>query len=758
MNIKRTASAVICVLLCTVLLLLTGCDGKKAAQLDYTKPEKFDKLQTTSVAENDRYSLIWNAETSRVVLYDKAKDTEWSYVPTESLNSTYDAEGYEITNHPRIESPITVKYFASATLVDNETNAYAQSINKGDFTLRPITNGVEMVCYFEKFAFTIPVSFVLTDDGLDVSVDVDRIEEGDDYCVSSITIAPFFCSVSNANAGKEGHYLFMPSGSGAIIYPDTSEKLGLTASEPLYGGDANIEKIEQKTVTESIKMPVYGAVNGDRAVCAIIKDGAESAFINTMVGQELTRYSYITSEFKIRGYQEAIQTLFTNSVVETNLYADAFMAGDINVGFYPLYDDNASYVGMAKKYREYLTEECSLPVKASEENLLSLKLYGGIQTQKFVFGIPSADMLTATTVKQAESIIKDVKERTGENINANLIGFGTSGNDIGTVAGGYKLGSYFGKEKELKSLATYCAENGVNLFMNFDMIRFRNSGGGVSTTFGKADAANESFTTKYYYDVNFRTNSTTLDPYYLVTRTKLYDVADEIFDTAKDYKLGGVSLDTLTSMVYSDYSDKAYYSGSNFAEQTAAIINKMTEGGYKVAGSDANAFAAALCSHVYDIPVRSSKYRLYSEDVPFYQIVLKGSVSMSTTSLNLATDKQITILNAVEAGSGLTYSLVGEYDTNLISSAQNVFYGSVYWDADIERGVRDDLVATVAEYKEYFNSVKGESIVNHEILAEGVRRTTFSNGVSAIVNYTDKEFVSDAVTVAARGYVVVKGA
>ena len=97
-------------LLCTVLLLLTGCGREKmAALIKYSKPEELDKLKTTCVAENTRYSLIWDATSSRVIMYDKQRDCEWSYVPRESLNPTYDAEGYEATNHPRTESPITVK-------------------------------------------------------------------------------------------------------------------------------------------------------------------------------------------------------------------------------------------------------------------------------------------------------------------------------------------------------------------------------------------------------------------------------------------------------------------------------------------------------------------------------------------------------------------------------------------------------------------------------------------------------------------------
>ena len=754
-NIKRVAASVMCLMLCVVLLLLTGCNDKTAALLEYNQPEKYDKLSTTSVAENSRYSLIWDGENSRVVLYDKARDIEWSYVPQESINSVYDEDGYEKGNHPIVESPIIVTYYTTTTLVSSTTNAYAQSINKGDFTLRAIDNGIEMVCYFEKLRFTIPVSFVLTDDGMDISVDVSRIEEDDEYCISAISIAPMFCSVSNDNAGKDEYYMFMPSGSGTIINPLYTDGVGTKISESVYGADPNIEKEEMVTVTENIKTPVYGSVNSSNAVCAIIKEGAEYANIEVMMGQALTGYSYIYSTFEIRGYQEAIQSLFTSKIVKTNLYCNAFTPDNIRVSFNPLYDDDASYVGMAKLYREYLEEE-GLLNETADERLLNLKLYGGITTTKFVLGIPTDDMLVATTIKQAESMVKELVEKTGEKPNVNLIGFGESGNDIGAIAGGYELSSEFGKDKELKKLSQYCTDNGIGLFMNFDMIRFRRSSDGISTTFDKADSANASFTPIYYYDVNFRTNSKTLDPYYLVSRTKFDDIASKVKKAANSWNLGGVSLDTLTSMVYSDYSDYAYYGSANFAKQAIGIINSFNAAGYKVAGSDANAFAAGVCDHVYDVPVRSSNYRIFSENVPFYQIVFKGSVSMSTTSLNLATNKNDILLSSVESGCGLTYSLIGEYDTNLISSAQNVFYGSVYWDEVIGGGVRDDIISTVAEYKDYFESVKGASISDHEIINENVRKTTFDNGVSVYVNYSDTDFETADGVVAAGSYITVK--
>lgn len=761
---KRIISTAVCLLLSLAFLLLTACGApERAAELAYTPLEDYELLKTTCVAENDRYSLIWNAEKICVVLYDKLMDREWSYLPEESLNNSYDYSedgGGDSKNlHPRVRSPIIVKYYNTANFLTDETNAYAMSINKKTYTVKAVENGVEMTCYFPDRQLAVPVCFTLNDKGVDVSVDPTKIQENASYNVYAVQIAPFFCSVSNNNANKKDNYLFLPSGSGAVINPvmDDTREAAIVFEEPVYGADANITKFEEKTAVETVRLPVYGAVNEKSAVCAIIKSGAENAYLTGAIAQKLTGYSYITSEFRIRGYQEVIQTLFTSTTVKTKLYTDAFTPDKVEVGFYPLYGEDASYVGIANTYRNYLNETKALGEEKSKDSLLNLKLIGGIQTKKFNFGIPSTDMLVATDLKQAKAIVKDVKTRTGlENFNVNLIGFGKSGNDIGVVAGGYGIGKKFGDEDDLKDLIKYSNGIGANVYFNFDMVRFSTSGGGVSSTFGKADAANGSYTDQNYFTLNLGTKDTKLRTYYLVSRTKFSEVAANIKESAAEWQLPGISLDTLTSVSYSDYAEREYYARANFEDQAAAIINGYKNSGYKVAGSDANAFAAASCSHVYDVPMQSSKYRYYTADVPFYQIVFKGSVSMSGTAMNLSTNKNINLLKAVETGSGLTYTLISKYDTNLITSAQNVFYGSVYWDKTIERGVATDIQATVDAYKGFFESVNGERIVGHTLITKDVRLTIFSNGVAVYVNYGDTDYTEGDITVAAGGYTQFK--
>ena len=201
-------------------------------------------------------------------------------------------------------------------------------------------------------------------------------------------------------------------------------------------------------------------------------------------------------------------------------------------------------------------------------------------------------------------------------------------------------------------------------------------------------------------------------------------------------------------MIYADYSKYDYYSAVSSDKQVREIINSYKDNGNKVAGSEANAFAATMLDHIYDVPTNSSEYRFYSETIPFYEIVFKGYKSMSGRSVNLCTDSNEQFLKCVESGIGLTYSLVEQYPTDLVNSYQNVYYGSVYEEQ------KENIVNTVEKYKGYFEKVKGATIVSNEIVAENVHRTEFDNGVVVYVNYSTYDYQTEDGTVAAGNYLV----
>ena len=162
--------------------------------------------------------------------------------------------------------------------------------------------------------------------------------------------------------------------------------------------------------------------------------------------------------------------------------------------------------------------------------------------------------------------------------------------------------------------------------------------------------------------------------------------------------------------------------------------------------SDANDYAAVHASQLLNVPGSSSGNLLFDEDVPFYSMVFKGHVPLAGESVNLAEDPQRTILQAVESGSGLHYTVIHQYESVLLDAAYPVFYGSVF--SDISGQIAEQTQAL----REYYEQTANAEILNHRILKNGLRMTTFSNGVTVYVNYGDQALTSPAGEVNPLGF------
>ena len=715
------------VLSIAVILLITssGCGAKTAEITWYDFNTEYKSFGDGIVAENSKYALMWNKEYANVTLYDKVNNISYSNIPGDSAKKNF---------HPEIMSPITVGYIDPETLNTSNTNAYRASIKKGSFSSERIDNGIKVTYYFEEIAVSVPVKYVLREDSMAVEIDPDEIGE-DLNLVYSISVLPFFCSVNN-DSDKQ-NYLFVPSGSGALIYPKTiSDGVASVINTQLYGQDLQIDSYSS-TYIPNMYLPVYGSKNGNSAVCAVIESGDETAEIVSNVGSATYAYSAIYPSFYIRGSEISTSTYLGNYSSRKTLFCDGKVKSKISVGFYPLQGDSADYMGMAETYRNYLIKEKGLKEK-NNDRLLNIKFIGGEQTRRFAFGVPYTALNILTDFEDVYSISNELYSDYNEKMNIKLVGFGKTGMDIGKIAGGMSYNKNFGN---IKSVAELQSNKYLSVFFDFDMIRCSKAGNGVSTLSGVARSSigmkNKRLSTKLAY---MEADSSS-DGYYLLRRSMFDDIAEGIRKKCLKWNIGGVSLDTLTSMTYSDYNDQSYYAKSNFSSQTISIIEKFHDSGMKFAASGANAYAAVNSDVVYDAPTRSAKYQVYDCDVPFYHLVFKGYIPLAVKSINLTENDRTSLLQAIEVGAGFSYTIIASHNTDLITAENNLYYPSVY--VDTKEHIKED----VKIYNEVFRKTANVVIKDHDILENGLHRTVFSNGVTVYVNYTDSELQIDDVII-----------
>lgn len=747
---KRILSIVLCLFL---LLGLTACGEGDFELVERT----FDTKVATSVltegeiiAQNSKYAMEYAADTGSVRLVDLASGTRWDICPKSSGEVQYDDFGMPVKDHVFIQSAIEVGYMDPTIRGGgNYSTTSCEGVVEGGRTVvKKIENGVTVEYYFDGEKFMIPVDYVLKDDYLSVSIDSTKIQE-EKLRVTYVSLAPFLSSVEN---DSENSYLFLPSGSGALLNVKSYDEQGIKYSGYVYGDDLSMEDKYNPSERQEMRMPVYGYKNGNKGGFVIIDNGAETALMNSVVGSTTYKFSAIYPSFQLRGYTNHRARTFKQTYF-ANVYTKNMIKGTFSLRFYPLNGENAGYDKMADIYRDYLINENGL-TKTGDEKAMNLNIIGGAQITKSFLGIPYKTVFATTTAKQAGSIITEISDKV-DNFSVKLQGFGSTGVDIGKIGGGYTISNKIGSASNLKELASLCGEKKVDLYFDYDLVRFNSSGNGFSR--GSDAVMNSGIlkAEKFIADKANRCNDET-QAYRLLRPINFTDAVSKAISQNSKIQISGVSFDTLTSSSYADYSEPKstldYNSRLGFASAVTAALKQVKEGGQKLMATDANDYAAIMADLVDGTPVVSDSGYAFEEDVPFYSMVFKGYVPMTSESINLSIEPQRIILGAVEGGVGLSYTVINQWDNTLIDSVYPYFFGTVY------SGVKADMLSTYEGLADYYASIKDAKIVSNTIISAGVHCTLFDNGVTVYVNYNSSAASTPAGECGAQSYIITGGA
>lgn len=729
-----------------VAVSLTACGGSAEKPKSFDKSAESYSYEETLIAENSNLKLEWDDAAKGIVLTDKKTGLKYSSSPGDG-EQKLDEYGMPIKKHPALNSAVTVKYLDYETNIVSDALSYTGAVQNGRVRCAKGKDSLLVEFYFDEPGFMIPVQYILKENSVQIRINPKNITEGENRVVS-VSVAPFFCSAEN---DSKDTYLFVPSGSGALVRPVTLSAQGTQYSSQVYGYDSTIEAISKPTNTESVRLPVYGArFSAEQGICAIITEGAESASIDVSAGASAYGYSAVYATFNIRGYTGHIASLFSGGTkVSSTVFSKNRISSSVAVDYFPLSGEKANYSGMADVYRDYLKKEMKL-TKKSGNSFLSVNVIGGLMLTESFLGVPYSKLYAATTFKEAEKITSDLQTETGQTINAVLKGFGESGADIGKIGGGFKTGKAFGSKKQLASLQNNLEKSGSQMYMDFDLIHFKKSGNGFSKTFDACYNSGEKKAEQYLYNVAVRKqDENTL--HYLLDPAKLGDAAEKLDSAATEMKLNGISLESLTSLSYSNYSDKTtgdYCAKNNFDKTAVKVLKKAKSGGRRLAASGANAYAAVLADIITDAPTRSDSERIFDTDIPFFQMVFGGYVPMYTGSLNLSENKRELLLKAVESGCGISYTLTYKWDRRMIAAEYPLFYNSVYSD------IKEDIISDVSSLSDYYGKINGAEIISHTVLNGNLRKTDFSNGVSVYVNYGEQAEQTPNGTVKAKNYLI----
>lgn len=734
MKIKYRLWAIMMILI--IVFSFCGCSKKERTQftntLDYNDFDlNSDLLENSETYENGNFSVNWNHKTKQISFTDKASGNTYSSMPTE-------------TSDANLKSPIFISYYSPSAFSDVNAFASTEAIDTDSVYAQRIDNGFKVYYEFLNLEKVVPVEYTLEDDCFRITVKPEDIYDGGDNYITGISIAPFLCSVKN---DTENSYLFYPDGSGTIFSNASISKIGKKGSKRVYGEDMLVSKYDLTSYTKQINLPVFGAKNGENALFAIITDSAELAYLNWNVGSQNVGYSTIYPHFQIRGYNLVDPAeRFANTKAHIQVF-DSYVTGSpLSVAYYPLSGNNADYSGMAECYKNHLESSGKLSKDEKNPPALSLKLIGGFQKKEFTFGIPHTVLHPLTTVNKATEIIEYFSDSVDGNITVNLVGFGQSGLDTGSIGGGFKIDKAFGDKKSIKALSGLSKSTDTELFMDFDIISFSKSGSGFSALDDSAKLPSGQ-TAYLYFPDNITRNYDSTQRYMMLSRNSLNKAMEKSLSAIDSYDFAGASFGSLSSISYADYSVNGAELGGGMSDTVIGLLSKENIK-KKVMVSAANDYALYNADYAMDVPLNSSGYNISKFDVPFYEMVFRGSISLSSGAINTSTDADKMFLQCVEAGVTPSYTIIGEYDNAVISSRASLLNTAQY------EGLKEKIVNNCKRFNSVLSKIGDHQIVRHTVSDNGLRITEYANGVVIAVNYGDTPISYGEYTVSANDYVV----
>ncbi len=704
--------------LCSVATIFAGCGDKGTTANAYRSIKGVD-IESQVLASNSKSELSWDLEGKAIVYKSVQNGAYWSDILYDSFLA-----GATSSNG---NSPISITVVDTKTFKVDTITSYSQFGDKLNIVCKKIDNGIRVAYFFEQYKIAVPIEYTLQEDGaLRVSIITSNIlEDGTEYKLKSVSLAPYLCSVPN---NAENGNLVVPTGTGALMSTAERAEGMRTYATDMYGEDASRRSPTSDFDNEHSRLPIFGAYGGGKALMGIIDKGAGAVTINAQAGNDKLGYSNIYPTFNLRGTDSFIYYYHGEYQGIRERINENISTAEMSVLYYPLYGEDANYIGMANKYREYLDNKELLKKSDVKDSAYGVTFCGGTGITESILGIPNKKTVALTTFSQANDIVNNLKNDIGVLPAIRMMGYGDAGLAAGTISGGKKYISAYGSKKDLNKLLE--ATKDTALFMDSDVMSFSKSGAGVSKVSDPAKTA------VMYNAERFPVTPVRLldkeSVYYVVQRSKLAKTSEIALKKAKKYGNNGISYSTLGTTAYSDYTDNKYISKGAIEEDVKAILKNAKSNGHSIAVAGANSYAATVADMIFDVVNNNGSYSVFDSEIPLYQIIFHSYKPMVSNAVNLEENVAYAIAKDVAYGMSIGYSIIGEYVAESDDLGEYKLYGMLY--EDNAKAIKDTLVTK--GYQKIYSAVADSEIIDYS-LTNGVSTTTYANGVKVYVNHTN---------------------
>ncbi|MCM1505598.1 MAG: DUF5696 domain-containing protein [Ruminococcus flavefaciens] len=681
--------------------------------MDYIPPEFSHCTEVRTVAENENYRLLVYDETAVLGLQDKSSGYIWWSSP-EDLNEETETP----VNAEKLKSSAVLRYGEVEKRTDN--NFLRSGSLACETGVSDIENGVRIDYNYKNAGFHFYIDYTLENDHMKASLKTSEIVEMNNSDIATeITILGSF----GASGITEDGYFIIPDGCGALINFNNGKTQSDTYRQKIYGDDLTAVPERIYSVKEQVYLPMYAIVREDNAMLAVTEKGDSNAFISAEVSGQSGNYNTCSFTFVLRntdtyymsGNSTERLTVFENGGID---------CGDIEICYYPICKKNISYIDVAERYRNCLVNNCNVkPLTSENYSPLYVSFYGGTEKKKSILGIPFMRKQLITSYNDAEKILDRLN---ADDIVVSYRNWTDNSieNKTDTTA---KPSSVLGGKRDFWKLKNFIDENNYEFYPSACNTEYfsGNSFGIFSGTMRVSGVYSKisSYDLAYGMPDSFRKSR------YLLSPECFGEVIHKLNSSYSGAGLDGFSAGSLTSSLYGDY-------GRNKVTRFRAMENitqSLSDTDISILADGANAYTLPYVNHIINVPLNSSRFDIFDEEIPFYQIVMHGLIPYTSTAVNGSPDTYDILLMSAVTGSNLYYDLIS-CETNLLKDTE---FDTLYY-ANADRWI-ETVSEQYNKISPVLKAVSSETITDYIVEDSGSLITTkYSDGSIIKVDFTEK--------------------
>lgn len=669
----------------------------------FTQPEDYEENTKehglsgfTKVLENKKF-IFYHNENEKRAYSIRIKNKETGYVWSSNGAGALSNNVFTVNALDK-----NGEFISAATGgIQSTDSQYVQITPEIDEENMKVTYNVNLPEDKISFAYTIS----LTDDGIKLHMDNESIQENGENILANITFFPYFGASGVEEDETTGEksvaipgYIVIPSGNGGLIRYGVNPTINSIYTTTFYGTDLNFHT-DNSRVGNTLSMPVYGLVHGvNQDACLVeIKQGDSIATFNyESAGVNINKYhkAYLTFNYRQRYKMETSNSTF--------MLSSDISTSDIDVEYSFLSEENANYVGIARKYQESLIEAGALGnAKLSDSTQMHVEAFG----REYEEGLIRKKYVNMTTIDDILDINSELEMNGIDNVVYTLKGY-YKGGYSGSTPTNVNFEGALGNLNKLNN-------QGLDYYLYYNPVetrgpRLQYPGYNLVNITRKEYYLEEEKDAKYTFFTDVKTIEEGLN--------KAINKYDDL-----------VAYDGITQYLYGDFNN-------NYTRQDTLNIYSSIFGDELYPMYLPNAYLLKNTSKYLNMSLYHEKMKFITDSVPFTQIVLRGYVDLYSSYLNFSSNQDLDALKCIEYGVYPAYLITEKASHELSDTLSNNLYATEY------SRVRNKMVSNYTMIKTALDQVVGAQIVARNVLAVGVVEVTYSNGVSIVVDYNKMGF------------------